>query len=364
MHSILDPVRNVVSSRNDTIQVQVESDRLIPSVEVVDKKRILFLEFEGTKYPCLDKGWTSWTEKVLTPRGHKDREEHGLVDTETGRAKRWSISTVRKFLDMTPTHIADSVVKSWWERHDPDLWHLVKYADNGYSGAIRYIGTTRYRLYKHLDFLADLSTTDFTGMTLRHHSVTEDHMVVRVTNAEPLPIDGVDIFAGFHLLNSENGSSSIVVRHLIYDLLCANGLMMIFDKNTIVRQRHSRFDVDAFREKITDVAKTLPEIHDESKTLIIDLISNWLSREEADAALDMYEAQYEASKKFIGAVDARLPKTKMHVWKLVSALTEEAQRYGWGTRMEHEEQAAGFIRDVRDNKHLAYMKKENDGGRS
>jgi hypothetical protein len=344
-----------IQHRGQTIQVPVESDRLVPSIEVVDNKRVLFLEFEGTKYPCLDRGWTSWAGKILVPKGHERSADNGLADKETGRLKRWSISTVRKFLEMTPTDIADKTVKSWWERHDPDTWHLVKYADNGSLGPIRYIGTNRYRLYRHVDFLADLSSSDFTGMEIRNQSVTEDHMVLRVTDPEPLPIDGVNVFAGFHLLNSENGSSSIMIRHLIYDLICTNGLIMVFDKNTVIQQRHSKFDVPAFRERVAEASKELPAIHKESKELVIDLTQRTYDRREVDAILEMYRNHYDASKKFLEAVDGKIPGVRPSAWQVVSAITESAQGYGWRTRMDHEEQAGKLIRDIWKDKHLDFL---------
>jgi len=350
-----------IRGKGETIQVQVESSKLVPNVRTINGKRLLFLNFDGTDYPCLERGWTSWADKILTPE-NEGRAKWGLVNEETGRKKRWSIGTVRKFLDMTPTDIADTVVKSWWKRHDPTTWHIIKYADNGNGnpGAIRYIGTTHYRLYKHAEFLADLSTTDFSGLDLRTQSLTEDHMVLRLTTDKPLPLPGTtNVFAGFHMLNSENGSSSIQVRHIIYDEICTNGLINLFDKKNLIQQRHSRFDVAEFREKVSESAKTFDDVHKNSVELISYLLSKVLPKDQRDAVLDMYEDKYEASKKFVNAVDTRIGG-RDKAWDLISAITETAQVYDWRTRIRHEEQAGLLVGDIRSDRHMPYVKKEEE----
>lgn len=341
---------SLVESKRETIQVEVDSSKLVPSVDIIDNKRVLVLEYEGTRYPCMERGWTSWASKVLTPKDGQERDE------ETGRAKRWSIGTIRKFLEMTPTSVTNDVVKAWWKRHEPEPWSIVKYVDNGSPGAIRYIGTDRYRLYRNREFLADLSVSDLGGLVVRNAYVGEDNLILRLTSSEPLPIEGKNIFSGFHLLNSENGSSSIQVRHLIYDLICTNGMMVVFESNDIIRQRHSRFDVEAFRGKVVDVASQLPEIHSESTRYVADLHATQLDEADLKASLLLYENNYDVSKKLVDAVSSKvLNRGTATLWQVVSAITAAAQSYAWQSRMDIENSAASLARDVRDNKHVKYL---------
>ncbi|MHC4647800.1 MAG: DUF932 domain-containing protein [Planctomycetota bacterium] len=353
-----------IKAQGDTIQISVDSDRLVPHVDQVGDKRVFSLSFGGTKYPCCPKGWTSWAARLLTPGTFDARKKHGLIDESTGRMKRWSTSTIRKFLDMTPAELADKVVKSWWERHDPTPWHVVKYADTDKLGSIRFIGSNRYRMYKHVDFLADLSKTDFSGMVVRTESVTEDLMVLRVTGAEPLPVKGIgDVYAGFNLLNSENGSSSISIRHLIYDLICTNGMMVVFDDTSILSQRHSGFDVDAFRSKVHDTAKDLKKVQKDSTRAISGLLDFDLDRNHVDAVLEMYKERYNASEKLITMVDAKLsPTDNSSGWQIASAITSACQSYGWADRMEHEASAGKLLTDLRAERHLMYLKEDEPEG--
>lgn len=354
---MFEDLRSQLKEQGETVQVAVQSDKLVPSIEMIGDKRVLFLDYEGHRYPCLEKGWVSWASKILVPT-MEERRARDLVDNETGRNRRWSTGTIRKFLEMTPTAMANTVVRSWWERHQPTDWHVVKYADNGHLGPIRFIGTARYQLYKHHEFLNDLSETDFTGMCIRNQSLTENHMVLRVTDIEELPIEGTNVFSGFHLLNSENGSSSIIVKHMIYDEICTNGMIVVFKDNTVISQRHSRFDMDMFREKVTQASKELPEVHEKAKDLVVDLTGIKLKPEEIDASFSLYEDKYEASKRFADTARTRTPRYGLNAWGVVSAITEVAQNYGWDDRMEHEVNAGLLVDDLKQGRYKEYITAE------
>jgi hypothetical protein len=326
---------------------------------MVGDKRVLHLDYEGHKYPCLDRGWMSWANKVLVPHG-EGRRKHGLIDEETGRNKRWSISTVRKFLEMTPTDIADQVVKSWWERHNPTDWHVVKYADAGQLGAIRYIGTNRYRLYRNIDFLRDLSGSEFASLHVRDSTVNENHMILRVTGNQPLDIEGVDVFAGYHIYNSENGCSSIGIKHMIYDKVCTNGMIIVFNADQILNQRHSKFDEDVLRQRVIDISKLLPEIHRSATSLVSRLVNIKLDTTQIDAVLAMYKARVDASNKFIEDARQAQPRYGNTAWGVLSSITETAQNYNWETRMNHEEQASDIVDSIESGEYEKYIEKEDE----
>lgn len=347
---MFEPLREEIQGMGQTIQVAVDSTLLEPKVSTgVDGERVFSLIYEGEEYRCLKKGWTSWAQKILVPNGETQSGKYDLVDESTGRKKRWSTATVQRFLEMTPVDMAQDVVTEWWNRHEPQQWNVVKYAD---GGSIRFIGTSRYRLYKHEDFLEDLAKTKFSGMLVQDATVNEDRMIIRVTDNDPLQDVGKNMFAGYHIMNSENGSSSISIVHMIYDLLCTNGLMEMFDQSKVMIQKHIGFDVDDFRDKVVDISETLDELHGKSVELVRKLVSHKLDEAQVDAIFKMYERRYDASQAFIGMAKEYKIKT---LWDLVSAITEKCQKYGWDKRLSHESNAGRLLRAVLAEKHLKYM---------
>lgn len=351
---MFDGVLEELSALGDTISVPIESDKLIPSMIVEKGKRFFTLEYEGQKYPCMPKVWTSWTDKILRPNiTPEELAEHGLVDEETGRMKRWSTSTIRKFLEMTDIELSNQLVRHWWERHQTQQWNLIKYADTDVPNPIRYIGTDKYRLYKHVDFVHDILPGSFDDMVLRNHFITENHLVLRVTDPSPLSIEGSNsIYAGFQLMNSENGSSGILIKFLIFDLICSNGLMMVIDSNTLLSQKHMLFDITQFRHKVSETVKTLKELKTQSIDVINDLFNLDLSIAEIQAILKYYRKEYDASQTFVQQIIEDDPENG---WELISSITRHAQEYQLDTRMNHETYAGALVHDIYDGKHLKYM---------
>lgn len=343
---MFEALRDEIRGMGETIQVTVDSDKLEPRVSTSDDgERVFSLIYDGEEYPCLRKGWASWAQRVLVP----SEEKHGLVDSLTGRKRRWSTATVQRFLEMTPVEMAQDVVTSWWKRHEPSTWSVVKYED---SGPIRFIGTPRYRLYKHESFLDDLSKTRFSGMHVQDAIVNEDRMVIRMTDNDPLQDVGKNMFAGYHIMNSENGSSSISIVHMIYDLLCTNGLMEMFDESKVMIQKHIGFDVDDFRDRVIDISETLDELHGRSVELVRELVSFKLDKEQVDAIFKMYEKKYDASQAFIAMAKEFKIKT---LWDLISAITETCQKYAWDRRLSHESNAGRLLRAVLAGRHTKYL---------
>jgi hypothetical protein len=304
----------------------------------------------------MDKGWVSWAERVLVP-DIETRKSHKEDNSDTERNKRWSIGTVRNFLDMTPVPIANEAITSWWQRHPMTNWNVIKYADNDDGlGAIRYIGSSRYRLYKNDDFVSDLSNTDFGSFEIRDSAINENRMVLRVSQKDPLPIDGVNVFAGFHIYNSENGSSTIGIKHLIFDKICSNGLIIVLDSKQILNQRHCRFEPNEFRNKIVDISKFLPQIHDSATKLVGKLINMKLEMGEVEAIMRMYQDRTDASNSFIEeAASLSRGKYRSNAWGVLSAITDTAQRYNWDTRITHEEQASELIKLIEDGSYKKYL---------
>ena len=352
-----------VEGKGEVVQVSVPSEKMIPSIEVVDDKRVLFLKYEDHKYQCMEKGWVSWAERVLVP-DIDARKRHGVYDNERNKNRRWSIGTVRSFLNMTPTEIANDAVVSWWKRHPSTDWNIIKYADTDKGlGRIRYIGSSRYNLYRHQDFLSDLSSTDLGSLRVRDSVINENRMVVRITKDKPIKIDGANIFAGFHLYNSENGSSSIGIKHLIFDQICTNGMIIVLDSNQILNQRHSRFDVDEFRNRVVDISKFLPQIHDSATEMVSRLVNIKLNTNEIEAVMRMYKDRFDASNKFIEEVgNIHHTRYSNTAWGVISSITEISQKYNWETRMLHEENASEMVKLIENKAYGKYLTKndEND----
>lgn len=349
-------LRQQVEDMGETVQVMISSDKMKPSLGIDENgDRVFSLTYDGDEYPCLKRGWMSWAQKVLIPEGDEARERHGMVDGVTGRRRRWSTTTIQRFLEMTPIDIAQEAVTSWWERHNPTQWSVIKYKDNGNPGAIRFIGTSRYRLYRHDQFLDDLSNSRFSGMEVQDSFVNENRMVVRVTDRRPLEDLGKNVFAGYHLMNSENGSTAIILSHMIYDLLCTNGMMEMFKESKLLSQKHTGFDMEDFRGKVDEIAQTMDELHEKSLELVRKLVSFRLEPKAVDAVLQMYGREYDASKFFLKKVSEVRIK---NLWQLVSAITNKAQDYSWESRLIHEANSGRLLRKVLAGKHLKYMKEE------
>lgn len=341
---MFDELKHQLALVGKTVQVPVSSDLIVPGIKEVDGTRQFTLTYDDSEYVCLEKAWVSWAQRMLTPQMIGAKQKKEAAEAHTNAKPRWSVSSIRKFLDLNSPEVSDMVVKRWWESHNPTEWSIIKYADSDEKlGGVRYIGTPVYRLYEHGKFLDDLSACGYGDMfNVQMQYLRENHMILRLTTKEPLPIQGSNIFSGFHLLNSENGSSSILIRHMIYDLICTNGMMKVFEDHTLVSQRHSRFDVDQFRAKVQDAAKKMPELHEASETRIGALWNIRIDGILLDGALELYRKTYDASEAFVDRVRKVYSPRSQNAWELVSSITQEAQSFGWPGRMFHEESAGDF----------------------
>ena len=81
---MFDKAISQIRARGETIEINAESDKMVPSIELIDGKSTFCLELEGKKYPCLDRAWASWSEKILAPKDRSELDE----DERTGRRKR------------------------------------------------------------------------------------------------------------------------------------------------------------------------------------------------------------------------------------------------------------------------------------
>jgi hypothetical protein len=345
-------IRRDIKKRGDTFQVTIDSKELVPSIEGHGRDRQFFLGFKGTKYPCTERGWSSWASKVLNP-GSRDR----ALRSKDG--ERWSSSTIRKFLFMTPVGVANQVIRDWWDKSTNVSWNVIRYADTDHPGSIRYIGTNRYQLYKHTDFIKDIQKTYLTGMRLAYASLTEGHMVLRLVGEKKLDVKGQNLYTGFNLCNSENGSSSISLKHIVFDEICSNGLMDVLGDVDVIRQRHTGFDMDQFREKIEGTSADMQRMQDFVTESINYLAQKKMTVEEAHALLDMYRVLYGGGDKFVDMVKGRI-ENPTTAWGVVSQITEGAQGDGidWAGRMAHEEGAGRMIKDIKNDRYLDYVQEE------
>lgn len=369
MSYILAPVEKEVALAQPSIEIEVDSLDLVPSVEDTPNGRELFLEYGGVKYPCLEKGWKSWAAKVFLPHDRAGLKED--EDETTPGNGRWSTATVRKLLDETSIETVNMLVYEWWKNYEHTTWHLIKYIDNGIQpGAIRYVGTNRYRLYKNEDILEDLKHADLDRFKLQHSNVHENNMMIRIVDKAPLEIPHTDrnLYSGIHIHNSENGSSSISMQHFIYDLVCTNGMMIVFGRHNFVQQRHTGFKPEVLRGRMQNVAGGLREFSEKSVEQISYAIERRVGKEEREDVLDFYKDKYNANSSFMGAVDESVGKFEpmlegndsIKLWDITSAITNVSQKFSLEARLRHESNAGKLIGDVKLGRH----ERKKDVGRN
>jgi len=339
MQGILAPVAELVSDQRETIEVEVESDSLIPSFTEDAGDRKFWLTYGDDTYPVLKKGWTSWSSKVLRPESSKGKER-----------SQWSDGTIRKFLDMTPVDQANKVVRSWWEGMPPETWHLIKYVDNGSRGDIRFVGSKSYKLFTNKMFLESLDAANLSDMIIRHNSIGENGLSLRVTEKKSM-------FPGKVDKDEQNGSYEISIRHLIYDLICTNGLMIMFGKNNMIRQRHINFDINKLYEKIGAVSEGLAKFHELSMKILDDIIHMVpMSIHEVDAVMSMLEKKYGATKSFVNKISESLKDGPKNVWSLISDITYAARNLPLVDRMRYESNAGKIMFDIAKRTHHKFLK--------
>lgn len=311
------------SRLKDTVQVKVNSNELVP--EINDDEGRFFLNFEDERYPCMPRAWESWANHIL-----KSKDD-----------QKWKPSAIRHFLAATKTSLANKVVKSWWEEHESKTWHIIKYKNTNRLGAIRYVGSTKYRLYSNADFLDALSYADLDNMEIRSQDLTEDYMIIRILDKNELVFKDKKIYSGFHVMNSENGCSGIVVKHLLYDLICSNGLMDIINTENMIKQRHSNFNQKDFQEKVISEAKKISEYRKQSEQFINQLNALSFDQKDAGLLLQRFKLTASVSDQFVDSIGEEI-EHKISGWELISKITEKAQEYTWLTRIRLEEQAGSL----------------------
>ena len=262
----------------------------------------------------------------------------GQLSTRTGVSKKY----IERCFENGRGDLASRNINSWLTETRGDM------KIRTYCGGIRGLVSGRYSDYDApylLDGLFD-GILDESEWTMRGSFINEERLHIRMTQKEPMKLDG-GLFPAIFIDSSDVGRSALRIMFGIFRVACTNGLI-IPAICTKIHQRHLGVNKDDLLRIVAESVRTIPDMMENAEDLItyarrqkVDLVSplelEAIIREFKSAA-DLSE---EESKEVIKITQEKYWADK---WGLVNGLTEFAQRKNLEQRLKIEEAAGIYLK--------------------
>jgi hypothetical protein len=260
-----------------------------------------------------------------------------------------SVMTTR-YIKSCPTASKEFQINSWIDHYysnednDDKKWKLRK---NKGSNVVEAIVSKGYTAFDNNDLL-DMLWAQYGDMKFNEFYVDNNRMELRYVRPDlKRGEDKSAVMAGWHLSNDEIGSGSIRAGFLIYQLVCANGMMGIRDYDDIYSQRHyGNFDSEDIRK---DFAAAIGDF-DENKAA--ENLERFTAMQGVDIDEDVDDVYQGVLQNFpkIGSDIVEIAKDniaeydrKLNKFSLISSLTEAIRDTRYGHRRVEAERNVGKL---------------------
>lgn len=242
------------------------------------------------------------------------------------------------------------IVDFWKEQQDSkDFFLRLKYSATpdeatGTDGYVRAVLTDRYSVLDNIE-LVDLMKPFIQTHDLKLHlgSAADKALHMRLLfpeEVEPRPGDKHQV--GVHITNSEVGATNLSGDFLLYRQVCMNGLMVVFDNDSLFSQRHMNID----RHELRLGVKSALELVSDRQHVVFGRVDRALTQaivnphRELKRVLKSGRASDEFIELAIEAYDNTPEATRFGV---VQAITEAAQKLPIDTRVLIETVAGDYL---------------------
>lgn len=254
-----------------------------------------------------------------------------------------------KCVDTGRLDLAEENINSWIPDYNRSLF--IREYDNKIRGVL----SDRYMTLDTPDILTVLNDViDGKNYSTKGYFLSPERFHARVVQNEMMNIDGEDLFAGVQIDSSDVGRSTLLVRFMIFKLVCTNGLTISKGDGILFMQRHIGISADDFRNTFEESMQRIPLLMDNAKEFIelarkdtkkFDLTR--FSESEMKDFTDSLKLKTRLSDEAMGKViEMMQEKYTTTRWGLVNSLTEVAQDYTLERRVEIEKIAGDILLQV------------------
>lgn len=205
---------------------------------------------------------------------------------------------------------------------------------------IRYIASDKYSKFDDVDVVRALTPLEGV-LNIREFHQSNDTFVLRATSDEALKGLSRPFFPGIHISNSEVGRGAVKIVYFLYEQICTNG-MLAARATTQISMRHFGVPTkERVEEAATKMIQGLGGFIEDSQERIYNM-----TKTPGDLMLEKLSSRI--SKDLFESTKIRIPsyqsgKPEPDSLDVLSAFTEEIQKFAWQSRMEYEQMAGDLV---------------------
>lgn len=218
------------------------------------------------------------------------------------------------------------------------------------DGVVRAVLSDSYAPFDSYQVLRALKyTVDFGRWKPTQVYLSEDRLVLRFVDFEPLPInDGSPLYLGFTVSSSDVGRGSLNIKMMVYRSVCTNGMLISSMGGMLYKQHHigetmTNSKLQVFNEIWSGI--------DVTAKAIINNINQCRNRQLKDYEMEMYiekaKREMKLSEKSVEKLHTLISGTyEPTKWGIINGITELAQDFTLETRLDMEQWAGEFFAKV------------------
>ena len=211
------------------------------------------------------------------------------------------------------------------------------------DGVIRAVLSDSYTPFDSFQIIRSLKyTVDFGRWKLTQAYLSEDRMVLRFVDFEPLSVsDGSPLFLGFTVSSSDVGRGNLSIKMMLYRSVCTNGLLISSMGGTLYRKNHSGEGIgasklQAFNHIFSGIDVTADEIVKNIEQCRGKMLKDYEMEMYMEKAKREIKLSEKSRKKLEELMASTYDRTK---WGFINSMTELAQNFTLDTRLEMEQWA-------------------------
>lgn len=213
-----------------------------------------------------------------------------------------------------------------------------------YDNKIRYFASDRYKKFDDIDVIHSLAGLH-ENIVIRDFYQDDNFLRIRLTSEDPITLyNGKKFYPGVQIVNSETGQSSVRVDYFIYEEICTNGAIVVFEKFPGFKMRHvGRPNEQDLTVKAEAAIKALPEIKDLAEESLVKA-----SRTKALVAKKLIQKSKSKVpiEKVVEMAGFYKTDEEQSALDIISGYTEFIKNFDVDDRMAHEEIAGSILQKI------------------
>lgn len=234
--------------------------------------------------------------------------------------------------------LAAANINAWLENDNRKLM-LRKY-----DGHIRGVLSGSYSKYDAPEILQSVKEVlGENNFKIKGGFINEERLHVRLVEAEMLPIEGEDLFAGITLDSSDVGRNGLAVRFFIWKQVCTNGLVVAKSHANLFRQKHIGITHEDFKEGLEEGLAAFNQIKDKVVEMIENTSKIPLPADLEELTKKVKEETNLSDDDIVEVFELVEKKYDPTRWGLINGITEVAQKFSLERRIELETIAGNML---------------------